>query len=710
MKILRPIVYGGVSLWLTTLIALAANAPSYHNSNGDVVGAQGVVLIDKTTGEPYNSTGGGGGTGTGGDVNVTAINGTTVSTGAGLKDAGTQRIVIATDQTSLTNALKVDGSAVTQPVAGTVAATQSGGWSVGQTGAWSVGQSGAWNVGQTGTWNVGQTGTWTVQPGNTPNTVPWKVDLSGTGANATALKVDGSAVTQPVSGIVTVVQGTPSNLKVDLSGTGANTAALKVDGSATTQPVSGSVTVAQATAANLKVDLSGTAANTTALKVDGSGAVQPVSGSVAVSGAVNTNLTSLNGVAVDTNSGVKSGGTQRVILATDQPSLTNALKVDGSAVTQPISGSVAITGTPAVSISGTLSTNLATVANTTVDTNSGLKSAGTQRFVLATDQPQLTNALKVDGSAVTQPISGTVTVSQPTAANLKVDLSGTAANATAIKVDNSGVTQPISGAVTVSSGAETVSQPTAGNLNAQVIGNTAAGSADVGKPVKIGGVYNTTLPTYTNGTRGDAQIDVNGQLRTTDTTTQSALATANGYLSTLATNSSDSNPSSVSIASDLVVHGYGSGWVSMTRPANTTAYTGNDVIGPASGTSAWTFPVAAGQGEYMITRVQLRIDDTGLIAGETSYNLFCYDVTPPSALTDNSAFDIPTGDRAALMAKISVGTPIDEGSTLYIEQDGINAQVSSLTGNIFCYLVTVGAYTPTSGRVYNMKLHTVRIQ
>lgn len=41
----------------------------------------------------------------------------------------------------------------------------------------------------------------------------------------------------------------------------------------------------------------------------------------------------------------------------------------------------------------------------TVDTNSGNKSASTQRVVLATDQPQLTNALKVDGSAVTQPVS-----------------------------------------------------------------------------------------------------------------------------------------------------------------------------------------------------------------------------------------------------------------------------------------------------------------
>ena len=57
----------------------------------------------------------------------------------------------------------------------------------------------------TGKVNAAQTGTWTVQPGNTANTTAWKVD--------------GSAVTQPISGStsrvtgsVTVQQATGSNL------------------------------------------------------------------------------------------------------------------------------------------------------------------------------------------------------------------------------------------------------------------------------------------------------------------------------------------------------------------------------------------------------------------------------------------------------------------------------------------------------------------
>ncbi len=93
---------------------------------------------------------------------ITATNPSVGATGAAVPASGTY--VAASVAGTLTGlvataaGLKVDGSAATQPVSGTVAATQSG--------------------------------TWTVQPGNTANTTAWKVD--------------GSAVTQPVSGTVAV--------------------------------------------------------------------------------------------------------------------------------------------------------------------------------------------------------------------------------------------------------------------------------------------------------------------------------------------------------------------------------------------------------------------------------------------------------------------------------------------------------------------------
>lgn len=229
----------------------------------------------------------------------------------------------------------------------------------------------------------------------------------------------------------------------------------------------------------------------------------------------------VGGTAIDANSGVKSAGTQRVVLATDQPQLTNPLKTDGSGVTQPVSAvslplpagaaldatltggtqktkivdtggtnvaSVNAAGAVKVDnsgntqpVSGTVtttppanaSTNVAQVAGTTTDTNSGVKSAGTLRVVLATDQPQLTNKILVTPDSVALPANQSVNVAQ-------------FAGATAI---TSGVT-----------GSQAVG------------GDTAAAATDAGNPLKIGGVGRTTNPTaVTDGQRVNGLFDKLGK-------------------------------------------------------------------------------------------------------------------------------------------------------------------------------------------------------
>lgn len=106
------------------------------------------------------------------------------------------------------------------------------------------------------------------------------------------------------------------------------------------------------------------------------------------------NLATIAGTAPDTNSGLKSAGTLRVVLATDQPALTNA---------QPVAQS----GTWTVTVNGTVTANQGGAPwsinqtqwnGVAVDVNSGVKSAGTLRVVLATDQPSLSNALPVSQS------------------------------------------------------------------------------------------------------------------------------------------------------------------------------------------------------------------------------------------------------------------------------------------------------------------------
>jgi hypothetical protein len=105
----------------------------------------------------------------------------------------------------------------------------------------------------------------------------------------------------------------------------------------------------------------------------------------------------------------------------------------------------------------------------------------------------------------------------------------------------------------------------------------------------------------------------------------------------------------------------------------------------------------AGGGEVLIVNTRLRIDHTAVISGETSYTLHLYSVTPPSALADNAVWDLPSDDRASYMGSIALGTPVDLGSTLYVEQTGLAKQVTvPVGGSLFGYLVTNGGFTATA--------------
>lgn len=59
-----------------------------------------------------------------------------------------------------------------------------------------------------------------------------------------------------------------------------------------------------------------------------------------------------------------------------------------------------------------------------------------------------------------------------------------------------------------------------------VTGNVASATADSGNPVKIGGVYNSTLPTLSAGQRGDAQLDSTSLLRVNIAPNQTAPASS----------------------------------------------------------------------------------------------------------------------------------------------------------------------------------------
>lgn len=151
--------------------------------------------------------------------------------------------------------------------------------------------------------------------------------------------------------------------------------------------------------------------------------------------------------------------------------------------------------------------------------------------------------------------------------------------------------------------------------------------------------------------------------------------------------------------------------VSVTRTNDTNAYTANDVIGAATGsTAALEFgPLGLYGSRVMLTTAELEIDATAVISGETSYRLYLYNITPPSALGDNAAWDLPSGDRASFLGYVDLGTPVDLGSTLYVQTTQINKQVKLAGTSLFGYLVTIGGYTPTASRVHKITLHAVAL-
>lgn len=151
--------------------------------------------------------------------------------------------------------------------------------------------------------------------------------------------------------------------------------------------------------------------------------------------------------------------------------------------------------------------------------------------------------------------------------------------------------------------------------------------------------------------------------------------------------------------------------VSITRTADTNAYTAGDVIGAATGSTAAVEFVnigpPSGPKDILITSTELEIDASSVPSGMTSFSLYLYSATPPGALGDNVAFDLSSGDRSVFLGKINLGTPVDEGSTLYVRLDGVNQHVRCASRSLFAYLVTVGGFTPASATVHKITLHGI---
>lgn len=156
-------------------------------------------------------------------------------------------------------------------------------------------------------------------------------------------------------------------------------------------------------------------------------------------------------------------------------------------------------------------------------------------------------------------------------------------------------------------------------------------------------------------------------------------------------------------------------FVVFNRPSNTTGYTALDVVGiadagtPANAGSAIHRFRAAGPwgGSVLPIAAELMIANTALPSGMAGFRLHLYNASP-TAILDNAAFDLVSGDRSAYQGSFDFPTPTDCGSTLFAQAVYIGAKFKLTTADLFAELQTLGAYTPASGTEYQIRLHLVR--
>lgn len=287
------------------------------------------------------------------------------------------------------DAAKVDGSSFTQPVSGSVSALQSGTWTVqsAQSGSWTVAatQSGTWNVTNiSGTVSL-PTGAATSANQTTTNstlaTINGKLatlgQKTGAGSMPVVLASDQGSIPSSQSGAWVVDQGLPAST--------GNAWPTKVSDGTNTAAVKATLTSPLVTDPALVVSVS------------------PNSSPIASTQSGTWNITNVTGTVslptgAATSAAQATGNASLSSIDTKTPALASGrVPVDGSGVTQPISaaalplpsGAATAAKQPALGAAGTASADVLTVQ--------GISSM---------------TPLLVNGSGVTQPVSGTVTANQ----------------------------------------------------------------------------------------------------------------------------------------------------------------------------------------------------------------------------------------------------------------------------------------------------------
>lgn len=142
--------------------------------------------------------------------------------------------------------------------------------------------------------------------------------------------------------------------------------------------------------------------------------------------------------------------------------------------------------------------------------------------------------------------------------------------------------------------------------------------------------------------------------------------------------------------------------VSVTRPNNTTAYDALDVLGtdPAS---VIEFANIAPQGGGTIVLLYASLMINVGSGGPSQTRLHLYS-SAPTAIADNAAYNLPSGDRASYLGYVTLGAPIDLGDTMFVEDDYLRKTVIASSSSLFAIAQSVSGFTPTASTVKTWEL------
>lgn len=145
----------------------------------------------------------------------------------------------------------------------------------------------------------------------------------------------------------------------------------------------------------------------------------------------------------------------------------------------------------------------------------------------------------------------------------------------------------------------------------------------------------------------------------------------------------------------------------ITRPSNTTAYTAGDVVGDTGGSAIISLTAAGPTAGFVIIQsISLVFSDSAVPSGMGAFRLHLYSASP-TAIADNAAFDLVSGERANYMGFIDLPTPVDFGSSLYTQTDypGRLVKLAAASTTLFAELETRGAYTPVSASTVAIRMN-----